>query len=149
MQDSLLQTMDQEMKYKEDLESSEARLNQWKNGKVSAAQRRILFTKWLAEAWEDYTTNCQEEITTAFKKAGMYNDIDGRENHLVKLPGLKEYKPPLKEDPLPELPKKKRKKTKTECSQKKGKASKEVEVERSPNKTGVFKHHQKMYFSHL
>ena len=111
-------------KYKEDLESSEARLNEWKNGKVSAAQRRILFTKWLAEAWEDYTTNCQEEITSAFKKAGMYNDIDGRENHLVKLPGLKEYEPPLKDDPLPELPKKKSKKRKRSVRKRKSRRAK-------------------------
>ena len=97
-------------KYKKDLESSEERLNAWKNGKVSAAERRILFTKWLGEAWEDYSTNCQNEITAAFKKAGMYNDMDGLENHLVKLPGLKGYQPPLKDDPLPsDVPTKKRK----------------------------------------
>ena len=96
--------------YKADLDSSEERLNQWKDGKVSAAERRILFTKWLGDAWEDYSTNCQEEITNAFKKAGMYNDIHGRENHLIKVTMMPEYVAPKKDDPLPDLPKKKAKK---------------------------------------
>ena len=54
-------------------------------GKVTAAERRVLFTKWLAEAWEDFTTNHQDQITNAFKRCGMFNDINGKENHLVKL----------------------------------------------------------------
>ena len=39
-------------------------------------------THWLAEAWEDYTKNCQVEITSAFKRCGQYNDMDGGENDL-------------------------------------------------------------------
>ena len=59
------------------------------------------------EAWEDYTTtDCQAEITNAFKKCGMYNDIYGRENHLIKIDRFKDYKPPAKEDPLELIPKK-------------------------------------------
>lgn len=72
--------------YKNDLESSKERLLQWKTGKVSASERRVLYTKWLADAWEDYTTNHQDEITAAFKKCGMYNAIDGNGNHLIKIP---------------------------------------------------------------
>ena len=72
--------------YKSDLESSPERLYQWKNGKVSASERRILYTKWLAESWEDFTQNHQDQITKAFKKCGMYNAIDGSENHLIKIP---------------------------------------------------------------
>ena len=59
----------------------------------------ILFTHWLAKAWKDYTTNCQEQITNAFKRCGQYNDINGRENHLVKIQGVPDYKPPAKTDP--------------------------------------------------
>ena len=36
--------------YKNDLEKSEERLHQWKDGKISAGERRILYTKWLGEA---------------------------------------------------------------------------------------------------
>ena len=83
--------------YKADLESSDERLEQWKNGEVSASERRILFTKWLADSWEDYTSNNQDEITKAFKKCDMYNDIHGKENHLIKLDRLPSYKPPNKD----------------------------------------------------
>ena len=72
--------------YKKDLESSPERLNMWKNGKVSASERRILYTKWLGESWEDFTQNHQDQITKAFKRCGMFNAIDGSENHLIKIP---------------------------------------------------------------
>ena len=39
--------------FQNDLESSPERLEQWKNGEVFGGERRILFTKWLADAWED------------------------------------------------------------------------------------------------
>ena len=65
----------------------------------SKTERRILATKWLGEAWEEYTTNHQDEITLAFKKCGMYNALDGSENYLIKVKGAKDYKPPKKDDP--------------------------------------------------
>jgi len=105
--------------YQADLEKSEERLNQWKNGNVSTAERRILFTTWLGDAWEDYTTNHQDEITNAFKRCGMYNDIDGKENHLVKLERMKDYKPPLKTDKPAIVKKKKGRKRKRKIEPKK------------------------------
>jgi len=100
--------------YKADLEKSPERLDQWKNGKVSASERRILFTHWLAKAWKDYTTNCQAQITKAFKRCGQYNDMEGRENHLVKVQGVPGYEVPAKDsarvvDPLKAQKKKKQK----------------------------------------
>ena len=85
-------------KYKKDLQSSDARLDQWKNGEVTASERRIVMTKLLAEAWEDYTSNHQDEIMKAFKHCGIYNALDGSENHLVRLRKMKGYEPPKKED---------------------------------------------------
>ena len=97
--------------YEQDLESSEERLEQWKNGDVSAAERRILFTKWLGDAWDDFTKNYQSQITRAFKKCGMYNDINGKENHLIKLDRYSSYVPLVKDYPPAVVHKKKRKKT--------------------------------------
>lgn len=77
--------------YRDDLESP-GRLEKWKNGLISASERRILMTKWLGEAWHDFTTNHQSKITAAFKHCGMYNAIDGSENHLIKLRGLDNFK---------------------------------------------------------
>ena len=38
----------------------------------------------------------------------FFNDLQGRENHLIKVPKIKDYSPPKKEDPRPALPSKKR-----------------------------------------
>ena len=39
-------------------------------------------------------------ITNAFKRCGMYNDITGKENHLVKLDKrMPNYVPPAKDAP--------------------------------------------------
>ena len=62
----------------------------------------------MTDAWEDYTSNCQDEITTAFKKCEMFNDMEGRENHLVKLDKFKDYMPPKKDDKLETIIKKKK-----------------------------------------
>ena len=70
----------------------------------------FLFTQWLAEAWEDYSTNCQDQITKAFKRCGQYNDMNGGENHLVKVEGIKDYEVPSKESPQLEDPLKKKRK---------------------------------------
>ena len=99
--------------YKADLESSVERLNAWKNGDVGVAERRFLFVKWLADAWEDFTKNHPETITAAFKRCGMFNDLDGRENHLVKVERAPHYKPPSKDSEPAVVPKKKRKRKNT------------------------------------
>ena len=99
--------------YKADLESTPERLNAWKNGKVSASERRILFTHWLAKAWKEYTTECQDQITKAFKRCGQYNDMQGRENHLVKVQGVPNYEVPDKDSPQLEDPLRTKKKRKT------------------------------------
>ena len=59
---------------------------------MSAAEWRWLFTYWLAKAWKDYATH-------AFKRCGQFNDVHGRENHLIKIQGVPDYKSPAKDDP--------------------------------------------------
>ena len=44
-----------------------------------------LMTKWLGITWKKYIENNQATITKAFKRCGMYNDANGKENHLVKI----------------------------------------------------------------
>jgi hypothetical protein len=58
------------------LESSKERLLAWKNGKITAGERRILMTKWLGQSWEEYVKNHQATITNAFKRCGMYKGTD-------------------------------------------------------------------------
>ena len=76
---------------------------------MSASERRVLYTKWLGTAWEESTTNHQDLITKTFKRCGMFNDIHGRENHLVKVERVQNYSPPAKDDPLEIVEKQKRK----------------------------------------
>ena len=56
--------------YKADLESSKDRLLAWKDGKVSTGER-ILMTKWLGQALDEYAKNNQATITNAFKRCGI------------------------------------------------------------------------------
>ena len=110
--------------YKKDLESNRERLEQWKNEDITTSERRILYTKWAGDAWEDYCTNKQAEITAAFKRCGMYNDVDGRENHLVKVQGCPGYEVPAKgsePEPVVVPKKRKRKSGKSKKSKKKAK----------------------------
>ena len=49
----------------------------------------------------------------------MFNDIHGRENHLVKLDKLPSYTPPKKTDPREVVVKKKRGRKRAACTPKK------------------------------
>jgi hypothetical protein len=99
--------------YKADLESSAERLSAWKDGDVGVAERRRLFVSWLADAWDDFTKNHPETITNAFKRCGMFNDVEGRENHLVKVRRAPHYEAPSKDSEPAVVPKKKRKRKNT------------------------------------
>ena len=69
---------------------------------MSAAERRILFTKWYCQAWFEFTNSekGKNQITNSFKQCGLYNDIHGKENHRVKVRKLKsKYVVPRKTDP--------------------------------------------------
>ena len=49
---------------------------------MSAGEKRILFTKQLADKFYDNTDNNPAKITRVFQ---MYNAVDRSENHHVKL----------------------------------------------------------------
>jgi len=85
------------------LESSKERLLAWKNGKITAGERRILMTKWLGQSWEEYVKNHQATITNAFKRCGMYNALDGSESHLIKIRKYSAYKAPAKNEKIMSL----------------------------------------------
>ena len=46
-----------------------------------------------------YNETKAEYNTALFRSVGLYNDINGKENHLVKVPGVLDYAPPKKSDP--------------------------------------------------
>ena len=67
----------------------DANLERWVSGKVSASERRILLTKWLATAWVEVCA------TTNFEKlghrTGCLMTADGSEDNEIKPQGLPEY----------------------------------------------------------
>ena len=77
---------------------SPGRTEKWSNGEIPMREIRILMTQWLGEAWDHYCKYKKEYNTTKFKQAGFFNDILGRENNLVKVPGCKDYTVPLKQE---------------------------------------------------
>ena len=75
------------------------RHNDWTDNKIKMSEIRVLLTKWLGESWTKFCDEKQDYITERFKSVGFFNDIHGRENHLVKVPKVKDYSPPKKDDP--------------------------------------------------
>ena len=57
-----------------------------------------MLTKWLGDAWDKMKQERAQMITNAFKRCGQYNDIYGRENHLIKVKGAPEYVAPEKDE---------------------------------------------------
>ena len=72
-------------------------------------------------------------------RCGQFNDVHGRENHLVKIQGLPEYKPPAKSDPWLVDPlkegKKKREKTQPKRKVKKWKKLQSKRKAKKPKKS--------------
>ena len=73
------------------------------------------------------TPQITRKKSPAFKRVGMFNDIHGRENHLIKVQGYSDYKPPAIDDepePVVGVMKKKeckvRKRKRTSSNKRKG-----------------------------
>ena len=57
---------------------------------MTAGDRRILTTKWVANAWQKVKQN-KDLIIRSFLKCGISNSLDGSEDHLVNIRGLEDY----------------------------------------------------------
>ena len=67
----------------------EDREDGWTDRTVSASERRILFARWLSEAWNEFIEEGgQKQITRAFQACGMLNAMDGSEDVLIRVPGI-------------------------------------------------------------
>ena len=62
------------------------------HGKFTAGERRILFTKWVGQAWEELSQN-RTIALRAFMKCGISVAADGSEDDEINLTGLEQYKP--------------------------------------------------------
>ena len=64
---------------------------------------RAFFTKWVGDAWDELKSR-PELILKTFKRCGFANDINGRENHKVRLRHVYWYEVPPKSDEGKEYP---------------------------------------------
>ena len=65
-------------------------LDDYVQGRISASDRRILFTKWVGKAWEEISGK-KEMIIRSFKKCGISVDIDGSEDDQINIEGLENF----------------------------------------------------------
>ena len=76
--------------YNKDFESTRERTNAWTDGLITASERRILVTNWVGTAWRKWKA-MPDLILKSFKRMGCYNDMMGREKHLVKVRRMMTY----------------------------------------------------------
>ena len=72
----------------------------WSQGTLSAGERRILTTKWLADAWETVCKDYKHALRKAWDKSGSGVTIDGSNDHLIVVKGRPDWKPPRVSDDL-------------------------------------------------
>ena len=64
-------------------------LDKYVKGEVNASARRILFTQWVGQAWEDVSRN-REMVIRSFEKVGISVPVDGSGDHLINI-GVEDY----------------------------------------------------------
>ena len=67
-----------------------ANLTDYVQGTIPATERRILFTRWVGQAWEELSAN-KDMIKRSFKKCGISVAIDGSEDASINIEGLSDY----------------------------------------------------------
>lgn len=65
-------------------------LDDYVHGKITASARRVLFTKWVGQAWEDISAK-KDTIIRSFKKCGISVAIDGSEDSEINIFGIDDY----------------------------------------------------------
>ena len=66
-------------------------LQLYTDGGISASDRRILMTKWIATAWQEVCGK-KDMIVRSFKKCGLSLNLDGSEDEQLSVEGLPDYK---------------------------------------------------------
>ena len=71
--------------------------DRWQMGKVSARERRKLFTTWTCDAVEVLMTR-RDIIRRAFRGTGVGIDVNGIEKQHIRFPGFDTYIAPEKDE---------------------------------------------------
>ena len=67
-------------------------------GEVTAGQRRVLFTKWVGQAWKETSAKLKETVVNVFVKCGIALPIDGSRDGEIHLDGIPDYEVGVSED---------------------------------------------------
>ena len=65
-------------------------LQSYVQGKFDASSRRILFTRWVGQAWEEVSAD-REMVKRSFRKCGIVVAVDGSEDSKINISELEEY----------------------------------------------------------
>ena len=57
---------------------------------INASERRVLFTKWVGEAWKEISSN-KDMIIKSFRVCGISLAVDGSEDSDMWIKGLENY----------------------------------------------------------
>ena len=67
----------------------------WEDGKLTESDKRVLITKFVGSAWEKIFSRSDFSADIYFQRTGFLLTLDGSDDHLVNIEGLKDYKPPF------------------------------------------------------
>ena len=70
-------------------------LKLWEDGKLTESDKRVLITKFVGSAWEKIFSRSDFSADIYFQRTGCLLTLDGSDDHLVNIEGLKDYKPPF------------------------------------------------------
>ena len=65
--------------------------DQFLTGRLTASERRIFFTKWTGQAWQEISRRLRETIVRSFEKCGIALPTSGQWDNLIHLSGLEKY----------------------------------------------------------
>ena len=71
----------------------EENLQRYTEGKISASERRVLVTKWVAKAWTGVGSN-RDMVVRSFKKCGISLSLDGSKYGEIQIESIEEYELP-------------------------------------------------------
>ena len=60
--------------------------------KVSAGDRRVLFTKWVGTAWQEISCRLKDTVIRSFVKCGIALPIHGSRDTKLNIDGLPDYR---------------------------------------------------------
>ena len=65
---------------------------QFMTGKVTASDRRVLFTKWVGTAWQETSCRLKDTVIRSFVKCGISLPISSSRDSEINIDGLPDYR---------------------------------------------------------